>query len=94
VAEIPARSTRQHCAENRGDLRERSLIRVIVDAIIKIERGLGVMVTAEGAESAAEVATLRDLGCPCGQGYFFSEPLPEEEFLKLVGRGGPIGIGN
>jgi EAL domain-containing protein (putative c-di-GMP-specific phosphodiesterase class I) len=52
------------------------------------------MVIAEGVESAAEVSILRDLGCPCGQGYFFSEPLPEVEFLKLVGRGGPIGIGN
>jgi EAL domain-containing protein (putative c-di-GMP-specific phosphodiesterase class I) len=51
------------------------------------------MVTAEGVESAAEVATLRDLGCPYGQGYFFSEPLQEEEFLKLVGTGGPLGMG-
>jgi PAS domain S-box-containing protein/diguanylate cyclase (GGDEF)-like protein len=76
-----------------GNLRESSLTRVIVDAIIKIGRELNVMVTAEGVESAAEVSTLRDLGCPYGQGYFFSEPLQEEEFLKLVGTGGPLGMG-
>jgi EAL domain-containing protein (putative c-di-GMP-specific phosphodiesterase class I) len=48
---------------------------------------------AEGVESAAQVSTLRDLGCPYGQGYFFSELLQEEEFLKLVGTGGPLGMG-
>jgi predicted signal transduction protein with EAL and GGDEF domain len=47
-----------------GNLRESSLTRVIVDAIIKIGRELNVMVSAEGVESAAELSTLRDLGCP------------------------------
>jgi diguanylate cyclase (GGDEF)-like protein len=76
-----------------GNLRESSLTRVIVDAIIRIGRELNVMVTAEGVESAAEVSALRDLGCPYGQGYFFSEPLQEKEFLKLIGTGDPLGMG-
>ncbi len=36
---------------------------------------LGVDVTAEGIETAEQLAQLRKMKCRYGQGYFFSQPL-------------------
>ena len=58
--------------------------RVIVEAMVRLGNELQISVIAEGAETEAEVATLRALGCPYVQGYFFGRPVPEAEFLALV----------
>ncbi len=49
----------------------------IVRAVISLAHGLGIDVVAEGIETEAQVAELRDLDCDRGQGYWFSRPLPE-----------------
>ena len=41
----------------------------IVQAVISLAHGLGIDVVAEGIETAAQLACLRDLGCDRGQGY-------------------------
>ncbi len=48
----------------------------IVKAIVMLAHSLGMNVVAEGAETKEQLAQLRSLGCECGQGYFFSKPLP------------------
>lgn len=48
---------------------------VIVKAIAGLAHSLGMEVVAEGAETAVEIATLRELRCEYGQGYVFSKPL-------------------
>jgi diguanylate cyclase (GGDEF)-like protein/PAS domain S-box-containing protein len=50
----------------------------IVRAIVTLAHALGLGVTAEGVETAAEAAYLRGLGCAQGQGYHFARPLPPE----------------
>ncbi|MCC6177251.1 MAG: EAL domain-containing protein [Chloroflexi bacterium] len=45
-------------------------------AIITLGRTLHLSTVAEGIECAAQFATLRDLGCDLGQGYYFAQPLP------------------
>jgi diguanylate cyclase (GGDEF)-like protein/PAS domain S-box-containing protein len=56
----------------------------IVRAIITLGRNLGLKVIAEGVETAEQLRRLRELGCVCGQGYFFSAPLDAEEATDLI----------
>jgi len=57
---------------------------VIVDAMIRLGKGLQISVVAEGAETKDEVSVLRKLECPLAQGYFFGRPMPEAEFVALL----------
>lgn len=50
----------------------------IVQSIVMLAHSLGINVTAEGIETAQQLAQLRSLGCQYGQGYFFSQPLDSE----------------
>jgi EAL domain-containing protein (putative c-di-GMP-specific phosphodiesterase class I) len=49
----------------------------IVSGVVAIARALGVTVLAEGVETAAELAALRNLGIALVQGYHFAKPLLE-----------------
>jgi len=48
---------------------------LIVKATIDLAHGLGMTATAEGIETAEQLALLRELGCDVGQGYWIAEPL-------------------
>jgi diguanylate cyclase (GGDEF)-like protein/PAS domain S-box-containing protein len=58
----------------------------LVEAIINMARGLGMQVTAEGVETEAQLALLRDLGCNHAQGYLVSRPVPVAAFETLMQR--------
>lgn len=58
----------------------------IVAAVLRLAGDLGLDVTCEGVETAAERDALAQLGCPVVQGYFFCRPLPGEDFARLVER--------
>lgn len=55
----------------------------LVELIIDISRFLDVPVIAEGVEEQSQLDTLRELGCDIIQGYYFSKPVPAEEFEKF-----------
>ena len=59
----------------------------ITNAIIGLSRGLSLEVVAEGAESLEHVKILRDKGCDLVQGFYFSRPLPAEDFEKILEAG-------
>jgi EAL domain-containing protein (putative c-di-GMP-specific phosphodiesterase class I) len=50
----------------------------LAKAMIEMDHGLDLMVTAEGVETAAEREVLIRLGCDVMQGYFGSKPLSAE----------------
>jgi len=56
----------------------------IVRTVVALARGLGMNVTAEGIETAEQLAQLRALQCQYGQGYLFSKPLDSEAAEKLL----------
>jgi len=58
---------------------------VVVRAIVGMAKQLDLHIVAEGIETEQQMRFLHELGCHTGQGYFFSKPLPREEFLRAIG---------
>jgi diguanylate cyclase (GGDEF)-like protein/PAS domain S-box-containing protein len=58
----------------------------LVEAIIAVGQHLGLEVIGEGVESAMQQNILNEMGCHNFQGYLFSHPLPEKEFLVWLGK--------
>ena len=56
----------------------------IVAAVIQLGHSLNLKTIAEGAETAEHVRSLKDKGCLEVQGYYFSKPLPADEFAAFV----------
>jgi diguanylate cyclase (GGDEF)-like protein/PAS domain S-box-containing protein len=56
----------------------------LTEAIIVMAHKLGLKVIAEGVETEGQLKLLADVGCDYAQGYLFSEPVPPEEFEKLL----------
>jgi diguanylate cyclase (GGDEF)-like protein/PAS domain S-box-containing protein len=55
----------------------------IVSAIISIGKSLKLRVVAEGVESAQDLAFLKTQSCDEAQGFYFSRPVPADQFAKL-----------
>jgi diguanylate cyclase (GGDEF)-like protein len=51
----------------------------IVRAITELARGLGIAIVAEGAETQAELNSLKSIGCDDVQGYSIALPMPAEQ---------------
>jgi len=58
--------------------------RLIVDAIIKMAKGLKLNVIAEGVEEEQQYQFLKENGCDEIQGYYFYRPLSLEDFRKVL----------
>jgi len=59
----------------------------IVAAVIGLGKSLHMRVVAEGVETREQLEILQEQGCPQGQGYYFSRPVPAVEFGQLWTRG-------
>ncbi len=57
---------------------------VLVSTMIRLADGLGLQALAEGIESEAQLNWLIEQGCPLGQGFFFSRPVPADRISELV----------
>jgi diguanylate cyclase (GGDEF)-like protein/PAS domain S-box-containing protein len=56
----------------------------IVRATIAFAKTLNLTVTAEGIETAEQLAELRMLGCDQGQGFYFARPMPAAELEVIL----------
>ena len=56
----------------------------MISIVIDIADYLGVPVIAEGVETEEQYLALKKLGCTIIQGYYFSKPVPAEEFEKFL----------
>ncbi len=56
----------------------------MLDAVIDIAYSLEVPTVAEGVETAEQMFALKEMGCDIVQGYYFSKPLPPEEYERFL----------
>ncbi|WP_394788089.1 putative bifunctional diguanylate cyclase/phosphodiesterase [Rhodoferax sp.] len=58
--------------------------RVLIEATVRVAHSLGMGTVAEGIETAAQAAVVRELQCEKGQGYLFSRPLMPEDLAQWI----------
>lgn len=56
----------------------------ILGTVVRMAKWLGVRVIAEGVETKEQADFLRSIGCDCMQGFLYSRPLPEAEYIQLL----------
>lgn len=66
----------------------------VMDAAMHMIHGLNLKIVSEGVETQEQYATMEELGISYVQGYYFSRPLPQEEFLAFIRdrRGGIVPV--
>ena len=63
---------------------ENGKAKYIMDAATNMIHGMDLKIVSEGIETEEQFNTMQDLGISFIQGYYFSKPLPEKEFLEFV----------
>ena len=56
----------------------------LIEVIIDIADYLNVPVIAEGVETEEQLLALKAMGCDMVQGYYFSKPVPADEFERFM----------
>ena len=57
----------------------------ILPSLVQAFKQMNFTVTAEGVENLEMVEIMKKIGCDFLQGFYFSKPLPAEEFAKVYG---------
>lgn len=56
----------------------------LIKSIKNLGHNLKLKVLAEGSENKEQVELLQHLGCDQVQGYYYSKPVPFEDFKKVL----------
>ena len=56
----------------------------IIQCVLNLAKMLKLPVVAEGVETKEQYLYLKNSGCEVIQGFYFSKPIPTEEFLKII----------
>jgi EAL domain-containing protein (putative c-di-GMP-specific phosphodiesterase class I) len=56
----------------------------IINAMIQMAKWLGTPAIAEGVEQLSQADYLKSVGCSYIQGYLYSRPIPEDQFIDLI----------
>ena len=49
-----------------------------------MSRDIGLDIIAEGVETPEQASFLSDCGCDSAQGFYYSKPITQEEFDKML----------
>ncbi len=66
------------------EINDRMRSRVILQSVIDLAGSLGMDVITEGVETRQQVEALVAMGCGSFQGYYFSRPVPLEDFESMA----------
>jgi diguanylate cyclase (GGDEF)-like protein len=66
------------------DIHQRDNSNIIISAIITMAHRMDMDLVAEGVETEAQREYLLSQGCTTMQGYFYSRPVPKQQFLELI----------
>ena len=58
--------------------------REILKSVIQLVKNIGMSVITEGIEHEEQIKLLDDVGCDMYQGYYYSKPVKESEFIQIV----------
>lgn len=58
--------------------------RYIIERIVEMAHGLDIRVVCEGVERKEQVEFLRNIECDIIQGYYYSKPMPIDEYEKYI----------
>ena len=58
----------------------------VMDAAMHMIRGMGLEIVAEGIETEEQYRKMEEMDIGFIQGFYFSKPLPEQEFLEFLRR--------
>lgn len=61
-------------------------VRAVIESTINMCHAIGLQTVAEGVETAEQLMYLKNYGCDCIQGYYYSKPLSEEDFCKYLAK--------
>ncbi len=59
-------------------------MRTVIEGTVHMLQKLGIRSVAEGVETAERAAQIVDVGCDFIQGFYYSRPLPEKEFVSFL----------
>ena len=65
-------------SEQRGEL--------LIKELLSLSKQLNMKVIAEGVESKDQADFLKENGCDAIQGYYYSKPLPQNEFEEYLSK--------
>ena len=63
---------------------EDSMERTIVQSLISLAHAIRMNVIAEGIEQISQLCFLKEISCDEAQGFYFSRPIPAEQFEKML----------
>ena len=63
---------------------ENGKAKYVMDAAMHMIHGMELEIVAEGIETKEQYDTMRSLGISYIQGYYFSKPIPQKEFLEFI----------
>lgn len=58
--------------------------KIIISCVVDMARKLKITSLCEGVETQEQSEYLKKVGCQILQGYYFSKPIPEEEFVRFL----------
>ena len=63
---------------------ENEKLDLVTESSVHMMKAMNMKIVVEGVETREMLDRFTSLGCDYIQGYYFSRPLPEDEFVKFI----------
>jgi len=67
-----------------NDFNNDSEEKIVIPSVIEMAKKLGLDVVCEGVESREQVDFLQKIGCDYAQGFYYSKPVPNDDFMEML----------